>query len=175
LPSGDVEGVARLIADPVPPGLLDYLEYFRDFVGAARPDPRRDKFGQLLYSIDDLMEWLPFFQHLPLGLECPDDVAVALKVLPRVRRLLEPLAVPPGRKRLPNVFKQTAAEIIVTACRRFSPDIGSRSAARDLPGVLGSLHPRSRGRCRRLVAALHQGSRQRSPSARTSHRGMYEH
>jgi hypothetical protein len=114
-----LEEVEKLIADPPPPGLIDYLGHFRDFVGASRPDARREMFGRMIWSIDYLVDYLSFFQQLPLDMQCPDDVAVALTVLPRIRKMLAPAAEPPGRKRPVNVFKKTAAAIIVTACRRF--------------------------------------------------------
>jgi hypothetical protein len=118
-----LDKVAKLIADPVPEGLVDYLDHFRDFIGSAKPGHRRDEFARMIWSIDFLIPRLEGFQHLPLGLQCPDDVADVLRALPRIRRMLEPMAKPPGRKRPPNVFKKDCAGVVVVACRRFNPDI----------------------------------------------------
>jgi hypothetical protein len=115
--------VAKLIADPVPDGLVDYLDHFRDLVGATRPEDRQVIFDRMLWSCDHLIHHLPFFEHLPAGLQCPEDVAIALHVLPRVRRLLAPMVKPKATNRPTNVFKLTAAEVIVVACRHLHPRI----------------------------------------------------
>jgi hypothetical protein len=117
--------VAKLIVDPPPDGLSDYLEYFREFVGAtrARAQDLPNPWDEMVRSCDHLIRWLPTFQSTPLKYYS-NDVAIALTVLPRIRRTLALMVEKPGRKRPPNVFKKTAARVVVTACRRLCWPIG---------------------------------------------------
>jgi hypothetical protein len=115
--------VAALILNPPPAALIDYLEHFRDLIGASKPGDHQSISDKMIWSIDHLIRWLPAFQHLPAGMGCPKDIAIALEVLPRVRKYLEPMLAPKARNRPTNVPKKAVAEIIVTACRHYHPEI----------------------------------------------------
>src|SRR5260370_39266469 len=86
-------GVARIIAKGKPPAWLAIrLESFSDFVASERltldeQHQVENAIEQMHDAADKLIKWLPFFSHLP-GIECPDDVAVALDVLLRIKKML---------------------------------------------------------------------------------------
>lgn len=86
-------GVAQIIAKGSPPAWLEPgLEFFSEFVGADPSTSDEHKQGQKLFgrmhdAAELLIKRLPLFEHLPMGMRSP-DVAVALDVLPRVRRML---------------------------------------------------------------------------------------
>jgi len=111
---------AEAIARGAPPEwLLCGLEHFSSFVGeepitTAEANKLRPIITRMHYELGHLIELLPLFQHLPLSLECPDDVAVALEVLPRIRAALAIIAKPPRKKR-PNVPHQFCAAVVVEA------------------------------------------------------------
>ena len=64
-------------------------------------------------AVELLIKRLPLFQHLPLGLPCPDDVTVALVVLPRIKQLLSRVTNPSLRR--VNAPRKFCAAVVVKA------------------------------------------------------------
>jgi hypothetical protein len=130
-PFGDV---ARKIADgKTPDWLMVGLEHFSDFVGAKRDTAKGDKrFLDLLHRMHDaadlLIKNLPFFSCLPAGLKMPNDVVIALDVLPRIKA---DLALAQKRSRgggpRPNVPRQVCAAVIVEAWKLVHGHVEPRS------------------------------------------------
>jgi hypothetical protein len=111
--------VARIIANDVPPAWLAAgLEQFSGFVSTTPEDWRRWKnlFEKLTYSTDLLIKWLPLFEHLPIG-DCPDDVAIALDVLPRIKKALALRPTPRAGGPRPNIQRQFSAAVVVEGWR----------------------------------------------------------
>jgi hypothetical protein len=114
--------VARKIADgKAPDWLMVGLEHFSNFVGAKRDTAKEDKrLLDLLHRMHDaadlLIKNLPFFSCLPAGLKMPNDVVIALDVLPRIKA---DLALAQKRSRgggpRPNVPRQLCAAVVVEA------------------------------------------------------------
>jgi hypothetical protein len=116
--------VARIIVDEAPDWIVDCLAHFAGMIGPEPPqfgaigrDHIRSIAGEMLDAIDTLTEYLPGFQHLPLGLACPTEVEIALAVLPRVRELLQRTAGKPPKGRPGDFRRQLCAAVIVEAFR----------------------------------------------------------
>jgi hypothetical protein len=85
---------ATAIADAPPEWLLRGLDHFSTFVG--NPKTPRDEMRRFVKIIipqmhdaaDLLIKKLPMFQGLPVSVECPDDIAIALAALPRIKEYL---------------------------------------------------------------------------------------
>jgi hypothetical protein len=114
---GRFDGVARLIAegDP-PPWLVAGLEHFSQWIGVEITAEERRHFEsvveQMQGSIQFLMRWLPMYVHAGYGEKCPDDVALALYVLPKVKAHLDLL--PDDRVgRRPDHQHEICAAIVV--------------------------------------------------------------
>jgi hypothetical protein len=110
---------ATIIAKcPPPQWLLLGLDHFSTFV-AGQPittkvaNELRPIFEKMHRELKHLIKWLPALQRMPL-LESPDDVAVALDVLPRIREAVAVVANSPRKKR-PNVPHKTCAAVVVEA------------------------------------------------------------
>jgi hypothetical protein len=119
-PVGRFAKVAALIANgkPAPDWLPRGLAHFHSFVSEAPITTQEAKrlrpiIDRMHGDLDYLIKFLPLFQRLPL-LSCPDDVAVALDVLPRIRKVLAVIALSPRRKR-PNVRRQFCAAVVFEA------------------------------------------------------------
>jgi hypothetical protein len=111
--------VARLIADPPPEGLVQYLEHWRDLVGATKPGDHQAVFDKMVWATDFLIDKLRLFQPLPAGMQCPEEVTIALAVLPKVRKRLAPMVAPRPKRRPTNIFHEACARVVVNACHRF--------------------------------------------------------
>jgi hypothetical protein len=119
---GPFASVAAIIAKGAPPEwLASGLEHFSGFVGAAQTtSDERKRFEKILGEMHDaadlLIKWLPAFKALPVG---PDDVAIALDVLPRIKDRLARAALRASRKggKDPNVHRQVCAAVVVEAWR----------------------------------------------------------
>lgn len=114
--------VARIIAKGKPPAWLAIgLEQFSGFVGSERPTSDQGQrfqniFERMHYATGILIEWLPLFENLPAGFECPDDVAIALDVLPRIKKGIAGLMQDQrGGGPRPNIQRRVCAEIVVEA------------------------------------------------------------
>jgi hypothetical protein len=120
--------VARIIAKGAPPAWLGIgLEQFSGFVGSKRSTSdeyqRGKKTIELMHdAADRLIKTLgPIFSALPGGAECPEDVRIALDVLPRIKRALL-LAMHTMQERQgggpkPNAQRQFCAAVVVEAWR----------------------------------------------------------
>lgn len=114
------EAAAAIADGSSPEWLLCGLEHFSSFVGGEpistdEAKHYRGKITRMHDAADLLIRQLPLFQHLPPSLlECPDDVAVALDVLPRIREALAIVALSPRRKR-PNVPHKFCAAVVFEA------------------------------------------------------------
>jgi hypothetical protein len=117
--------VAEMIArSPPPEWLITGLEHFSDFVAAeqtSRDDAK--EYGRQLWRMHDaadvLIKWLPLFGHLPAGHAFPDDVLIALDVLPRIRGSLARALAAEGS--WADEHRKTCAAVVVEAwqlCRR---------------------------------------------------------
>jgi hypothetical protein len=89
-------GIASIIAKGEPPTwLIHALEHFSDELGTVGTLEERKKLENVLGEMNDaievLLKWLPIFEHLPFGVECPDDAAVALDALPGIKKDLDRL------------------------------------------------------------------------------------
>jgi hypothetical protein len=64
-----------------------------------------------------LITWLPAFMHMPTVIKPPDEVHVALEVLPKIKEYLARAMNQPPRKGgpKPNVERQLCAAIVVEA------------------------------------------------------------
>jgi hypothetical protein len=107
-----------------PDWLVDGLDHFSGFVGgdAASSIEKKETKKKLLRmqeAVRYLMKTLPLFANLPLGIRCPDDVAVALVVLPKIETLLEYATTAPTRKggQNPNIPRKFCAAVVVEAWR----------------------------------------------------------
>jgi hypothetical protein len=116
--------VAALIAKgPAPEWLVLGLEHFSGFLGLDPLTSDQVKrfqkiFGQMDYSAGYLIKWLPMFaSSMPVmaGIQCPDDVAIALDVLPRIKKVLARAAKPSTRKggQRPNMQRIICAKVVV--------------------------------------------------------------
>src|SRR5215472_13889579 len=85
--------VARIIANPPPAWLPDYLEQFRAFVGIKRLSDKEYRWAKQLtdqthHSIDHLLRWLPALAMFPGLGHLPNvaaDVATATAALSRLK------------------------------------------------------------------------------------------
>jgi hypothetical protein len=116
--------VARIIADPPPEWLMVGLEHFSGFVGGGRSTSDEDKrstkiFGRMHDAADLLIKYLPLYSSMPSGLSIPDDVIIALDVLPRIKKDLARVVnrKPRGGGQRPNVRRQFCAAVVVEACK----------------------------------------------------------
>jgi hypothetical protein len=82
--------VAAIIAksDQPPEWLAIGLQHFSLSIAEEVTPEERKRFEAIIANmrdrIDYLIKWLPIYNNLPAGLQCPRDVAVALDVLPRI-------------------------------------------------------------------------------------------
>ena len=117
--------VASIIAKGLPPEWLVLgLEHFSGLLGLDPMTSDEDKqirksLSEMDYAADLLIRRLPLFAILHAGVQCPDDVALALDVLPRIRKLLACVAKPPARKggQHPNTLRKICAAVVVEAWR----------------------------------------------------------
>jgi hypothetical protein len=112
--NADFIGVGRRIAkgDP-PPWLLIGL----DQLSTGIADKGEDMAG-IIERMDDaaevLLKFLPAFERLPAGLQCPSDVALVLYGLPKIRKDLARLRQSKQGRR-PVVGREICAAVIVEA------------------------------------------------------------
>jgi hypothetical protein len=135
-PGTSFADVARKIAHgKAPDWLMVGLEHFSDFVGTKRSTAEDDKrFLDLLHRMHDaadfLIKNLPFYECLPAGLKMPDDVIIALDVLPRIKA---DLARSQKRSRSggprPNVPRWVCAAVVVEAWKLIHGEVEPRSIA----------------------------------------------
>jgi hypothetical protein len=128
---GRFDGVARLIAKGDPPTwLVAGLEHFSQWIGVEISAEDRRSFErtveQMQASITYLMRWLPIYVHAGYGEKCPDDIALALYVLPKVKAHLDLL--PDDRVgRRPNVQREICAALVIESWRLIRDKVRPRS------------------------------------------------
>jgi hypothetical protein len=110
-------GVARRIAQGDPPEwLLVALTHFSPGIGDD-DEPNidiRTVIEQMQGATDTLIKRLPIFRSPGFGLPCPEEVAIALHVLPRIKEDLDKLA----KKRMgrpPDAQRETCAAVVAMA------------------------------------------------------------
>jgi len=116
-PNHKFDGVARIIAKGAPPEwLVDALEHFSDGIGKDASDvPVFRIIERMQDAVHVLITWLPAFQHLPYGWKCK-EVAVALAVLPRIKKDLDRLAkLKTSKGRRPDAQRLICAAVVVRA------------------------------------------------------------
>jgi hypothetical protein len=124
--------VARIIARGKPPAWLGVgLQSFSDFIateGLTLDEHHRleNTVEQMHDAADKLIKWLPIFSYMPM-LGCPDDVATALDVLPRIRKGLAYAMLKHRDGPRPNRRRQFCAAVVVEAWRLVRPKFQPRS------------------------------------------------
>jgi hypothetical protein len=118
-PNASFADVARKIAKGDPPkSLVLGLTQFSNGNWTVTSDENR-RFDTMIQRMDDaagvLLRGLPMWEHLPFGLQCPDDVAVVLDTLPRIKKDLNRVAKQKQIGRRPNAQREICAAVIVEA------------------------------------------------------------
>jgi hypothetical protein len=114
--------VASTIAKGDPPEwLVLALANFQDFVGGEVTSEEARGFAQITAQMHDaadkLITWLPAFLAMPTVIKPPNEVHIALEVLPKIKAYLARAMNQPPRKGgpKPNVERQVCAAIVVEA------------------------------------------------------------
>jgi hypothetical protein len=113
-------GVACIIAKGEPPEwLVQGLEHFSKDIGSnADVHPEfKITIERMQNAGNVLLKWLPIFEHLPFGIQCPSDVAVVMDALPRVKKDLDRLTDIERIGRRPIVRREICAAVTVEACK----------------------------------------------------------
>jgi len=127
--------VARRIANgETPDWLLVGLERFSGLVGSGRRTDKEEKWllsrlEQMHDAADLLIKNLPFYACLPAGLKMPDDVIVALDVLPRIKADLARAQKRRRGGRRPNVPRRVCAAVVVEAWKLIHGKVEPRGIA----------------------------------------------
>ena len=101
------------------------LEGFSEFVGrdpvsSEDEEQGRKKVALAYDATDRLIKFLPqAFSRLPYGVRYPDDVAIALSVLPKIKERLAKSMNAPRRKggQKPNVPRKVCVDVVIEAWR----------------------------------------------------------
>jgi hypothetical protein len=121
--------VGRRIAKADPPlWLLVGLTHFSADIGKDTSKYRQqfnDIVGQLSNATDVMLRWLPMFQHLGWGAECPDEIKVVLAMLPRIKADLDRLKPNTGRPK--NARRDVCAAVVVEAWQLLHGKVRRRS------------------------------------------------
>ena len=118
-PNPKFSDVARIIAKGDPPKWLVLgLTQFSGGIGVDTSNEDRQRFETLIKRMheaaDTLIKWLPIWGQLPYGIQYPEDVAVVLDALPRIKKDLDRL----DRKQIgrrPDHQREICAAVIVEA------------------------------------------------------------
>jgi hypothetical protein len=133
-----------------PDWLVPALDFFSGFIASdpvsSKERKQQDKIlTRMQDAADYLAKHLPLFTRLSLGLRCPDDVAVALAVLPKIKKRLAHAILPKrAGGQHPNVERKVCAAVVVEAWRSVhgKPEPESEAAILILGGVIaGTLLP----------------------------------
>jgi hypothetical protein len=90
-PNPAFAAVGALIAKgPVPAWLVLGLEHFsRGIAGGdfTKDDHKKfvEVFEEMERACDTLIQWLPLYEHIGFGIQCPDEVRIARDVLPLIK------------------------------------------------------------------------------------------
>jgi hypothetical protein len=115
-PDPRFDGVARIIAKGNPPKwLVPALTQFSWGIGKDTSDI---EIGTIIERMQNaahvLITWLPIFKGLALsGFPYPEEVAVALRVLPRIKKHLDRVATLKGRKGRPLDAQRVVCAAVV--------------------------------------------------------------
>jgi len=127
-PDPKFNGVARSIAKGDPPKwLVAGLTHFSNGIGSDTSDiDIYLMIERMQGATDTLIKWLPTYKHLGFGLPCPEEVAIALKVLPSIKEDLDRLAKKPiGRT--PDAQRDVCAAVVARAWKIIHGKAGPRS------------------------------------------------
>jgi hypothetical protein len=108
---------ACAITKPPPAWLVAGLEHFGPSITRLEAYDRQFHFARLdaaSEAMDELLKFLPAFQHLGYGLQCPKDVTVVLDALPRIKADIDRLTIR-KRNRPRTSGQQTCAAVVVEA------------------------------------------------------------
>jgi hypothetical protein len=121
--------VARNIAKADPPlWLLVGLTHFSAGIGSDKAKYRQqfDRIvGDMSDAVNVLLEWLPIYRQLGFGAQCPDEIKVALAILPKIKAELDQLGSPPHRPK--NANREICAAVVVEASRLLHGNVARRS------------------------------------------------
>jgi hypothetical protein len=111
---------ASIASGPPPDWLVSGLEHFSLFISEEQtPREEAKDLHKLLCQMHDatdiLIKRLPLFEHLPLGMQSPDDVIIALNVLPRIKAHLD--RVLSAKTSWADEHRKTCAAVVVEAWR----------------------------------------------------------
>jgi hypothetical protein len=122
-PNPAFAAVGALIAKgPAPGWLIVGLEHFS--LGIAKGDFTKedqkrfvDVFKEMERACDTLIQWLPLYEHIGFGIQCPDEVRIALDVLPLIKAELPHTTRIIGRR--PDTRQGICAAVVVEAWKFF--------------------------------------------------------
>jgi hypothetical protein len=113
---------ALIAKGPAPRWLILGLEHFS--LGIARRDFTKDDqkrfvevFEEMERACDTLIRFLPLYEHIGFGVQCPEEVRVALDVLPFIRAGLPHITRIIGRR--PDTGQGICAAVVVEAWKLF--------------------------------------------------------
>lgn len=115
--------VGALIAKgPAPGWLILGLEHFSRGVAGGdftKEDHKKfvEVFEEMERACDTLIQWLPLYEHIGFGIQCPDEVWVALRVLPLIKADLPRITRKIGRR--PDTGQGICAAVVVEAWKFF--------------------------------------------------------
>jgi hypothetical protein len=118
-PNSKFAHVARIIAKGDPPKWLVLgLTQFSGGIGVDISDEDRQLFETQIRRMHEaaatLMKWLPIWGQLPYGIQYPEDVAVVLDALPRIKKDLDRLDQKQIGRR-PEVQREICAAVVLEA------------------------------------------------------------
>ncbi len=116
-PNHKFDGVARSIAQGDPPKwLVVGLTQFSQGIGSDTDVDIHKIIERMQDAAHVLMTWLPICKGLSFGLPCPEEVAVVLHALPRIKKDLDRLAKLKNRKgRPPDAQRLICAAVVARA------------------------------------------------------------
>jgi hypothetical protein len=123
---------AMITKGPEPEWLILGLEHFS--LGIAGGDFTKEdhqKFVEVLermeQACDTLIQWLPVYKHMGFGVQCPEEVWIALQVLPLIKADLPHTGRKIGRR--PDTGQGVCAAVIVEAWKLCRGKVAPRSEA----------------------------------------------
>ena len=125
--------VAAMIAKgPTPKWLILGLEHFSLAVAGGdftKEDHKKfvEVLEQMEQACDTLIQWLPIYEHMGCGVQCPEEVWIARHVLPLIKADLPHTSRKIGRR--PNTGQGVCAAVIVEAWKLCRGKAAPRSEA----------------------------------------------
>jgi len=122
-------GVARDIAKGDPAfWLLVGLTHFSADIGNDTSEYNQQfnyVVGELSNATDVMLRWLPMYQHLGWGFQCPNEIKVVLAMLPSIQANLDRLKPHTGRPK--DAKRDVCAAVVVEAWQLLHGEIKRRS------------------------------------------------